>query len=258
MQDSGQMNSDQMYQQALDQVQQEIDDMEAAEIRASQLGKGLGDYDLSAAAAVVRQERIAAEKIVEQAKAYQQQVSPMEQPSVQDGGQKVGTVGTPYQEEVSVKMTEEEKGAYETALNRMQETQALLTPQLLKKFPKMKERYEKAGVARPIERQEYFQDLPDEYLSEEEAIKALGGGKEGRAKYEQFRKDVGVVSSKLTKEHPEFYEVGGTKEVDPSEALKYGFRTALLTQYTGEPFKSIEETQDYIKRMAEIKGLQKK
>jgi hypothetical protein len=66
MQDSNLTGNDQVYQQALDSVQKEIDDMEAAEIAASQVGKGLGDYDLSAASAKVRQARVAAEKMKQQ------------------------------------------------------------------------------------------------------------------------------------------------------------------------------------------------
>lgn len=85
MQDSSPTSNDQMYQQALDEIQQNIDDMEAAELRASQAGKGLGDYDLSAATASVRQERMAAEKLAEQERAYMQQAPEQQMPLAQAG-----------------------------------------------------------------------------------------------------------------------------------------------------------------------------
>lgn len=74
MQDSSLVNSeDQMYQQALDSVQQEIDDLETAKLRASKLGKGMGDFDFQSATAVVRNERIAAEKLAQQQQDLQMQ-----------------------------------------------------------------------------------------------------------------------------------------------------------------------------------------
>lgn len=86
MQDSNLASSDQVYQQALDGIDKEINDMEFAEIKASQLGKGLGDYDLSAATAVVRQQRVQAEKTAEQERIYQQQTPDQQAPLLQQPG----------------------------------------------------------------------------------------------------------------------------------------------------------------------------
>jgi len=207
-----------MYQQALDEVQQELDDVKVAKIRASQLGKGLGDYDLPTAAAMVRQERIAMEKVAQQEQAYQQQqqIAPLAQPGQQGtiSGSPRGPLGfsTPQDGGGKVMIGGEEAEGASVTPNQEQGTDEVVT---------------KGEEGGPIQRLD---------VTREQILETLAKGTEGRNPFESIQ----LVNT--IKEGVEGLSVTKTFKYTPDMKDKYPEVKRYVDQY-GAP-KEVVQVED--------------
>jgi hypothetical protein len=136
-------------------------------------------------------------------------------------------------------------------ISRVRSVQEKLTPALLEKYPEAAKLYDAAKGQYILERTKTFQDLKDSYqLSHKEASDIVG-----EDAMLQFYKDMGVVSENINREWPGAASVTGVSEKEGEYPL-YGLRSALLTQYSGEP-KTAEDLVNIKKEYEEAFGVKK-
>lgn len=172
MQDSRINMEDQVFEQALDSIQKEIDDMEQAEIAASQMGKGLGDYDLSAAAAKVRQARVSAEQQIareQQAGVDQEQAMAMLTPEGRAAQADQIREQYPRQDEQRPDFVASATGGGTTE-NGDEEVPVEEKPKELQRMTR--EEYEKRGVIKDVTEEKFRKKMTPEEIQEQEEYEA--------------------------------------------------------------------------------------
>lgn len=155
-------------------------------------------------------------------------------------------VTTEYNPNVKQKTTDIPEG-YTESLNRLKQFQSILTPELLKKYPEAKSLYDNI-TKQGVERINAFNNgVPDYFLTEEEQRQKLGSD------YDQYVKDMSVVSQYINTLYPGLADIAGSKESVGSGALKYGLRSASLGQYTGQP-RTISDVEGDIQQYSTMTG----
>jgi len=243
--------TDRLLEQELQQVNQALIDATDAEAIMAKQGKTLMDFDLATETINVGRTKAAM-------RAADNKISSMQRASLISG--QIPVREGEFEERTDVPKNEEQD-EYKLARERVMSAQDILTPALFKKHPESKGLYESIINSDIVDRQKYFEDLPDYYLTSDEAAKAMGGGKEGKEKYMQYTKDIGLTSTYLNEQFPTLYEIGGEKETDANQMLKYGLRSASLTRYnTDQPrtLENIRKEQEKVKNYLTTKGYRKK
>ena len=220
-----------LLQSEIDKINQELEDISDTEFLMSKQGKTLMDYDLAT-------ERVNVSKMKRAMEDVNGRVGDM-YTAAQIGGQ-LPLKRNQYEEKIDITKNKEQDEV-KLARERVRGVQDKLTPALLKKHPDASGIYDKIVNSDIIDRQQYLQDLPDYYLDEQEAIKALGGDDKAKEEYNQYLKDVGLTSGYLNKQFPGLYDLGGRKEGDTDKAMKYGLRNASFTRYNTSRDRSIED-----------------
>jgi hypothetical protein len=143
---------------------------------------------------------------------------------------------------------------YQESLQRLHDAQSKLTPELLKKYPKASEIYNKAIKQGVSERFDTLSNISDNFQLDPKEMKNVLG-EEG---YNLYVQDLSKISKHMGAVFPGFSSIMGTQESYGNVPL-YGLRSALLTQYEGEP-RNIEtvkkDIQEYANKFNKTKDLE--
>ncbi len=229
----------------IDKINRELEDISDTEFLMSKQGKTLMDYDLAT-------ERVNVSKMKRSMEASDSQAGEMYN-AAQISGQ-LPIKKNMYEERIDIPKNEEQD-AVKLARERVRSVQDKLTPELFKKYPEASGIYDRLVSSDIVDRQQYLQNLPDYYLDEKEAVKALGGDEKAKEEYSQYLKDAGLTSGYLNKQFPGLYNLGGSKENDTNKAMQYGLRNASFTRYNTDKNRTLEDIraeQDKVQKYLKI------